>query len=255
MERSSYDRLLFFKAAQSCLKQSKLWRTFVNEAVQIRREARVYELPKSLYECTRNAMCDDISMELMPSDANPNLIPQKSLGDGNCLYRSLSLILFGSEDNHIEMRVKTVIELACNEKQSTDEKVFMEMAEYSYDGIMEYIVQVSISDEALVPNDIQASFRNETLTSAKDGQYSSILHLLAICNVIQKPLNSVYPKAQNPGVDRDVHNQVFFPIGQIYYPENLDGMVTILWTHTSDTKLKGWKPNHFVSCFPHYQNR
>ena len=129
------------------------------------------------------------------------------------------------------------------------------MAEYSYHRIMEYIVQVSISDEALVPNNIQSSFWNETMISAKDGQYSSILHLLANCNLIQKPLNSVYPKAQNPGVDRDVHNQVFFPIGQIYYPENLDGMVTILWTHTSDTNLRGWKPNHFVSCFPHDYSR
>ena len=73
------------------------------------------------------------------------------------------------------------------------------------------------------------------LISAKDGQYPSILNLLANCNLIQKPLNSVYPEAQNPGVDRDAHNQVFFPLGQIYYPENLDGIVTILWTQTSDT--------------------
>ena len=116
MEGSLCGRASFFKAAQSHLMQTKPWRTFVNVADQIRREARVFELPKSLYECTRNAMCDNISMELMPSDANPNLIPQKSIGDGNCLYRSLSLILFGSEDNHIEIRVRTVIELACNEK-------------------------------------------------------------------------------------------------------------------------------------------
>ena len=116
-------------------------------------------------------------------------------------------------------------------------------------------MQVSISDEALVCGDTQSSFQNETMMSAKDGQYSSILHLLAICNIIQKPLNSVYPKAQNPGVDRDVHNQIFFPTGKVYYPENLDDMVTILWTHTSDKNLTGWKPNHFVPCFPCHQRR
>ena len=27
-------------------------------------------------------------------------------------------------------------------------------------------------------------------------------------------------------------------------------MINILWTHTSDTNLQGWKPNHFVPCFP-----
>ena len=129
------------------------------------------------------------------------------------------------------------------------------MAEYSYEGVMEYIMQVSISDEALVCGDIQSSFLNETMMSAKDGQYSSILHLLAICNIIQKPLNSVYPKAQNPGIDRDVHNQIFFPTGKVNYLEKLDDMVTILWTHTSNKNLIGWKPNHFVPCFPCHQRR
>ena len=92
------------------------------------------------------------------------------------------------------------------------------------------------------------------MLTAKDGKYSSILHL-ASCNALQMPINSIYPEAQDPGVDRDVHNQVFFLVGNIYYPEMLDGIITILWTRTHDTKLKGWKPNHFVSCFPECQTR
>ena len=50
----------------------------------------------------------------------------------------------------------------------------------------------------------------------------SILHLLASCNAVQKPLNSIYPKSDNPGVDRDVHNQVFFPTGNIYSQWDVD---------------------------------
>ena len=26
-------------------------------------------------------------------------------------------------------------------------------------------------------------------------------------------------------------------------------MISILWTHSSNTKLRGWRPNHFVWCF------
>ena len=111
------------------------------------------------------------------------------------------------------------------------------MAEYSYDGIMDYIMQVSISDESFVANDILSSFHNEVRLTAKNGKYSSILHLLASCNAIQKPLNSIYPKAENPGVDRDIHNPVFFPTGKIYYPDTLNGMLTILWTHTCDIDM------------------
>ena len=69
---------------------------------------------------------------------------------------------------------------------------------------------------------------------------------------MQKAINSIYPEAQNPGVKQKVCNQIFFPSGQTYYPVNLDGSINILWTHTSDTHLQGWKPNHFVPCLPRF---
>ena len=159
----------------------------------------------------------------------------------------------GRSKNIHNEKVSTVHETL--EVEVKDTVTFTDMAEYSYEGIMDYIVQVSISDNSFVANDRLSSFRNEVMLTAKDGKYSSILHLLASCNVLQKPINSIYPEAQNPGVDRVVHNQVFFPVGNIYYPETLDGIITILWTHTHDTKLKGWKPNHFVSCFPENHTR
>ena len=67
-------------------------------------------------------------------------------------------------------------------------------------------------------------------------------------NSCKKAINSIYPEAQNHGLNRRVHNQIFFPNGQIYYPENLDGMINTLWTNTSDTNLQSWKANHFVPC-------
>ena len=81
-------------------------------------------------------------------------------------------------------------------------------------------------------------------------EITSIFQLFAASNFCKKAINSIYSEAQNPGVNRRVHNQISFPNGQIYYPENLDGMFNILSTHTSDTNLQGWKANHFVPCFP-----
>ena len=249
------DRKLFFKKAQECLLKAKTWNDFLCVSQKIKGGLINFALPSVLYLSHEHATRDETSTELLPTDANPCLVPMKSFGDGNCFYRSLSLVVFGSEESHMELRVRTIVELALNEKSYLDEKTFTDMAEYSYEGIMEYIVQVSISDNSFIANDRLSSFRNEVMLTAKDGKYSSILHLLASCNVLQKPINSIYPEAQNPGVDRDVHNQVFFPVGNIYYPETLDGIITILWTHTHDTKLKGWKPNHFVSCFPENHTR
>ena len=65
------------------------------------------------------------------------------------------------------------------------------------------------------------------MLSARNGVDASILHHFAICNVVNMPVNSIYPNAANPSDNRDVHNQTLFPLGHIYHPENLDGMISI----------------------------
>ena len=36
----------------------------------------------------------------------------KTTGDGNCLYRAASIHLCGTEEKHIELRVRSIVELA-----------------------------------------------------------------------------------------------------------------------------------------------
>ena len=121
----------------------------------------------------------------------------------------------------------------------------------THDKILEYIIQVSIRDEACDDN-LQSFSKKGVMLSARNGVDASILHLFAICNVVKMPVNSIYPKAATSGVNRDVHNQMLFPLDQIYYPENLDGMISILWIHSSNTDFRGWIPNHLVPCFPDF---
>ena len=85
-------------------------------------------------------------------------------------------------------------------------------------------------------------------TWCKNGRDTSVFQSLAASNFFKMAINSAYPEAQNPGVNRRKQNKIS-PSGQIYYPENLDWMINILWTHTSDKSLQGWKPNHFMPCF------
>ena len=113
-----------------------------------------------------------------------------------------------------------------------------EMVENSYDKIQEYIIQILISDEACDDN-LQSFFKKVSDVKCWEWSGCSILHLFAICNVVKMPVCSIYSKAANPGVNIDVHKQMLFPLGQIYYPENLDGMISILWRHISNNNLRG----------------
>ena len=169
------DRKLFFKRAQESLLKAKSWNDFLCASQKIKQGAIDFAFPSLLYLSREHATRDETSTVLMPSDANPCLVPMKSFGDGNCFYRSLSLVVFGNEENHMELRVRSVVELALNEKSYLDEKTFTDMAEYSCEGILDYIIQVSISDESFVANDRLSSFRNEVMFTAKDGKYSSML--------------------------------------------------------------------------------
>ena len=140
------------------------------------------------------------------------------------------------------------MKLACNIHAYMKDTI-NNMAQYSYNKSVEHILQFSISDDTF-GTDMERSLKVEIILGAKNERDTSIFQLLVASNVCKKAINRIYPDAQNPGVNRRVHNHIFYPSGQIYYHENLDGMINILWTHTSDIYLLGWKPNQFVPCFP-----
>ena len=78
------------------------------------------------------------------------------------------------------------------------------MRENSYEGILEYIMHVSINDEVFVPHNMPESFWKKVMMSAESGVYASVLCIFATCNITKKPVNNTYTMAQNPGVDRDI---------------------------------------------------
>ena len=59
---------------------------------------------------------------IYPLDAPSNLIPVRVIGDGHCLFRSFSLLIFGTETNHIEMRARASVELICNTEYYLNEE-------------------------------------------------------------------------------------------------------------------------------------
>lgn len=50
---------------------------------------------------------------LFPSDGLTGFDPIETYGDGNCLFRSMSRILCGNEDMHVELRVGKITVIQC----------------------------------------------------------------------------------------------------------------------------------------------
>ena len=70
-----------------------------------------YELPLALSSVELPFDMKSLELFLDSHDA-----PRTIYGDGNCLFRTGSAALWGTEDEHVEMRVRVVLEMAVHEK-------------------------------------------------------------------------------------------------------------------------------------------
>lgn len=66
---------------------------------------------------TNQFAIDIVAATLYLDDTTKELRPVMCFGDGNYLFRAVSTILFGSEDHHTELRMRSILELANKEKK------------------------------------------------------------------------------------------------------------------------------------------
>lgn len=57
----------------------------------------------------------------------------------------------------------------------------------------------------LISDDLIATLQKETIKERKNGYHSSLLHNFVASNVFKKPIMSIFPKVQNPAVNRQDH--------------------------------------------------
>ena len=125
---------------------------------------------------------DKNGVALYPDDAEPSLTPIECVGDGNCLYNAVSMLLCHSNNLSLELRIKTVREIMIN-RISYDREPFCNLAPVSSTG-----------------------FEFDIVTSIKKNKYSDVRHLAALCNVLNCTIVSIYPRLISNIVKRkDLH--------------------------------------------------
>ena len=228
--RDGWNSLKF----QISIRQKSLTRVVVPATANV----KLCDLLPSVREDTKSRL-------LFPSDVPyPNLTPVEVIGDGNCFFRSIFNLLYGSECRHVECRVRCLVELVMNTSRYLRQDTYTTMSSNRTD--MQYVLETSVSDEARVSDDMTTSLQNEILLSVKDGHYSSLIHFYASVNALSRPVVTIFPSTQHVTINREIHNQIIRPLSQSSLQN--DPPMFIMWTHTSNTSLVNWSPNHFVSC-------
>ena len=191
----------------------------------------------------------DVTAEnIFPSDGPASFEPIQTYGDGNCLYRAMSRVLCGTEDMHVELRVRTFMELCLKKDLYFDDTYLKTLT--GLDNCKEWLLDSSF-DTSSVSKGVdkvkrqQLGFEAGVISTIKPSKYSNMWHIFALSNVTGCSITSVYPEVRGSLVNRQYMNVTIVP-----EKVRQSGVAYLMWTHMNNTNLHGWSPNHFVPLMP-----
>ena len=100
-------------------------------------------------------------------------------GDGNCLYRSMSLLLYGTEQFHSVLRLRTAVEVLSNE---------------NWYNVEQSACRCPFKDETAL---ILPNYRQFCIDTATDGAYADILTVYALSRAIDRSVQLFFPPLSN----------------------------------------------------------
>ena len=187
---------------------------------------------------------DTVTQSEIPMDGPVSRIAVQTIGDGNCLVRSLGIGYFNDDSTHIELRVRIVIEGVIHMDSYLSHACLERGATYLHSNAELPTIFVTFSEfyipgQQMNADTIQYIYCMEIYSCAKLGTYMGLWQLAQASSVLGIPLHTIYP-VHGKSTLRNDFNRMFFPVE--YPPTNDDDPIVIMWT----AMTVGAAPIHFV---------
>jgi hypothetical protein len=196
------------------------------------------------------------SASLVPFDVHVHdqnfqgMLPVKIFGDGNCLARCASVLAYGSEEFHLELRLRIAMEMIQHKHLYLDGRYLARGAKVvGKFNLPQRYAQFSeiYTHQVLTHHVVSYIFDKEIHSILKAGNFMGVWQLFAMSSVLKIPLFAVYPKMGNPAVRADMH-RLILPREE---SSTHSGPKYIMWTtNREDMPAEHWQPNHFVVLLP-----
>ena len=145
--------------------------------------------------------------------------------NGNCLFNAASVLLCGDEHMAMELRLRTLIELACNK-------------------------QYYLSKELASAFNSFANYDESVIDCAKESGYSSIWTMWALSFVLERDIISLYPAANGSG-DLAYQNLNVTLTPRLKDVEN--EAMYIMWSRVKPpARQEQWTPSYSITCVMHF---
>ena len=185
---------------------------------------------------------DLLSETLLQSMGINDLYPLSVMADGNCLPRVANFLCWGTENKHVEMRVRIVHESIYNQHMYLDDDCLDGASAAGSTGTADAYAQYSdgfIPGTKLSKELTRYLLRYEITNVSKRGAYCGIWQIHAVANILCRSIISVYPGLGPPRIH---FNRIIEPRAK-----STDCPAYIMWTSMCNAEQKTWwQPNHFM---------
>lgn len=166
----------------------------------------------------------DILQQLNPAVLK-SFLPLHVVGDGNCLYRAVSLNLFGSDIYHKELRFLMMLEIL-------DNISFYDVTSHNHiDLIKDFRI-------------ITPTFRELCQNGSSMGSFADVMNVYALSSVVKKPIKMFMPSTGPLDNRSSSYSRTVLGRG---VSERLHVEVILMWTSATPLKIDcEFRPNHFV---------
>ena len=199
---------------------------------------------------------DLLAQSLIPSDAPTNLIACKAIGDGNCLFNSISLSLVGTMEYSTVLRILTAIELFENADYYEKHPRFREALQSGCSFGELTVFTLALKEPGIVEwersHSRVSAVQSEAIGGCQLGGWSSLMHIMGLATVIRRPIFTLYPNCAE-GIRPLLHGIVK---PRVNMPDVVPTCFYILWSRDGDLDSRPnavYIPNHFVPLFQEEQ--
>ena len=183
-------------------------------------------------------LIDDIALHFLLNDSPSGYLPVRNFGDGNCFAQSISQFIYGTEDHHLEVRIRIILEAVRNKQLYLDQNVLLKGLLCSPDWLLatQYAACLEHYKDSLSNEEI---YENEVCGIICSGAYTGIWQFHQISNVLKRPIGSIFPDKVN-SVAWSHLNRVVLPTC-----ETQREILYIQWTPFR-YEAPNWDAKHFV---------
>ena len=199
-----------------------------------------------------NDVIDEAAKDYWPRDGPKNMIPIKTIGDGNCGPRAIAHLLLGDQNRHLEVRVRITFTAILEEESFLKHDILTrgcrrgtanKAASYAY-----YSGSITPEITVLTESSIRRVYQRDVIANSRSGNYMGIWQFHHAAEAFKRPLGSVYPRHTNKDLRSDM-NRMILPLNPCHDNKQ---PAHFMWTpmrkkDEDDPTTANHNINHFVS--------